>query len=93
MPIPDGARYTTPARRTVELPDGSRVSRQTAENMFAQSYGFRNEYERKQSMGSRGMRAFQARPGYQTAMAEAERPGFPVRISTRPPHGITRMRM
>lgn len=76
MPIPTGARYVDPTRRMVLLPDGSRVTRQQAENIFAQSHGFRNEYERKQAMGSRGMRSFQNRPGYQTAMNEAHAAGI-----------------
>lgn len=79
MPIPTGARYTDRTRRTVQLPDGSRVSRQSAENLFAQTHGFRNEYERKQAMGSQGMRSFQNRPGYQTAKAEARAAGIPAK--------------
>jgi hypothetical protein len=75
MPIPDGARYTSPARRTVELADGSRVSRQNAENLFAQSHGFRSEYDRKKAYGSPGMRAFMSRPGYQSAASEARAAG------------------
>jgi hypothetical protein len=54
MPLPEGSRYTSPNRHNVRLTDGRIVTRAQAENIYAESRGFRNNYERKVSF--RGMK-------------------------------------
>jgi len=66
MPIPDDAHYVAgTGRRTVRLGNGETVSRARAENVFAQSMGFRNNYDLKTSsagyragLNARGKRLF-----------------------------------
>lgn len=62
-------------RKEVRAPDGSRHSRQSAENTFARHFGFRSEYDRKQAFSGSGFKAFQGRPGYERAMKEAKQAG------------------
>lgn len=59
MPIPRGAHYIpTTNRKNVMLADGARVTRQQAENMFAQSMGAQNDYHlRQMSKTSKGQSA------------------------------------
>jgi hypothetical protein len=60
MAIPGDAHYVPGSmRRTVQLGDGRRVSRQTAENIYARSREFRSDYERRQAY-----RQSKQAPGY-----------------------------
>lgn len=51
MPIPPGSHYTSSNRHSVQLSDGSIVSRTTAENIYAQEKGYRSNYERRSAYG------------------------------------------
>jgi hypothetical protein len=59
MPIPRGAHYiATTNRRNVRLATGATVTRQQAENMFAQSVGARSDYHlRQMAKTERGSKA------------------------------------
>jgi hypothetical protein len=71
MPIPGDAHYVSGTNRhSVRLVTGQVVSRATAENMYAQSRGFRNNYERKQ-----GYRAAKQSRNFGQTKAEAKRHG------------------
>jgi hypothetical protein len=75
MPIPRDAHYEPGTNRhSVRLASGQIVTRATAENIYAQSLGYSNNYERKiawrdmkQSKGARGQ--------YATDMAKARARG------------------
>lgn len=55
MAIPSDAHYVPGTfRRAVRLGDGSLVSRQTAENIFAQSVGAKNDYALRQAYRKAG---------------------------------------
>jgi len=69
MPIPRDAHYVPGSNRhMVRLPDGSVVSRATAENQFARDRGYRGNYQRRQ--------AFQKMPPNEKSMQQAERNGM-----------------
>lgn len=81
MAIPRGSHYVPGSgRRQVELSNGDIVSRQRAENMFAQQFGFRSEYHRKQTANVESYRDFvnnvNGRDGYNKAMAEMQANGY-----------------
>jgi hypothetical protein len=71
MPIPRDAHYEPGTNRhSVRLASGQVVSRATAENIYAQSRGFRSNYDRKQGY----RRAKQSR-NFSETKAQAARHG------------------
>lgn len=75
MPIPNDSHYTDRTRHNVLLGDGRTVTRATAENLFAQAHGFRNNRAYQQAYRSGGFRDFKNRPGYNRAKREAKSAG------------------
>jgi hypothetical protein len=75
MPIPSGSHYTDPSRHHVRLGNGSVVTRATAENIFAQGHGFKNNREYQRAYRSAGFSQYQNRPGYRSARIEANLSG------------------
>ena len=77
MAIPRGWHYIPGTlRRVVIANDGSRHTRQDAENTFARQWGFANEYERKRAANSSGYKAFTNRPGHDRGINEARGAGY-----------------
>jgi hypothetical protein len=71
MALPDGAHYVPgTGRRTVQLSNGDIISRQTAENLSAQTRGFNSDYERRQAY-----RLSKQAPGYDADLSRARAHG------------------
>jgi hypothetical protein len=71
MPIPRDSHYVPGSNRhSVRLSDGQTVTRASAERIYAQSKGFRSNYERKEAF--KEIR----KPGYESAREQARHTGI-----------------
>jgi hypothetical protein len=76
MALPKGYHYVPGSgRRFVTGPSGSQITRQSAENIFAQNYGFTNIRALDRARKSEGFLAYQGRPTYADSWQEAKAAG------------------
>jgi len=74
MPIPRDSHYVPGSNRhSVRLSDGQTVTRASAERLYAQSQGYRSNYERKEAY--KEIR----KPGYENAREQASERGMSMR--------------
>jgi hypothetical protein len=76
MPITGIGRYTPGSgRRTVDLHGGGRVTRTTAENMFAQKHGFANDRALRRAQQSEGYKRYKSSKNYKNTVNRAKARG------------------